>query len=190
MEIKRNKVRNKYMSCVAQEKYETRIHKQELLKIEKSPALLNYIKDSMTKKKWAPDVISGTLKAENNELRRSYSWASTYLSKKLNRQERGKRRTKIRIPQRTSIHERNSIAGQNTEIGHFEADLTFHKGNQSMNIGSIVDKKTQRITLVLNSSKHSNTVTAGFLKMIKKIPSDVRKTLTMDNGKEFVSHIA
>ena len=39
MEIKRNKVRNKYMPCVAQEKYETRIHKQELLKIEKSPAL-------------------------------------------------------------------------------------------------------------------------------------------------------
>jgi IS30 family transposase len=59
-----------------------------------------------------------------------------------------------------------------------------------MNIGSIVDKKTQRITLVLNSSKHSNTVTDGFLKMIKKIPSDVRKTLTMDNGKEFVGHIA
>ena len=69
MEIRRNKVRNKYMPCVAQEKYETRIHKQELLKIEKSPALLNYIKDSMIKKKWAPDVISGTLKAENSELR-------------------------------------------------------------------------------------------------------------------------
>ena len=41
---------------------------QELLKIKKSPALLNYIKDSMIKKKWAPDVISGTLKAENNDL--------------------------------------------------------------------------------------------------------------------------
>jgi len=206
MEIKRNKVRNKYMPCVAQEKYETRIHKQELLKIEKSPALLNYIKDSMIKKKWAPDVISGTLKAENNELRISTESIYKFIytssvasklqlsqhlpSKKLKRQERGKRRTKIGIPQRTSIHERDSVAGQNTEIGHFEADLTFHKGNQSMNIGSIVDKKTQRITLVLNSSKHSNTVTAGFLKMIKKIPSDVRKTLTMDNGKEFVGHIA
>ena len=160
MEIKRNKVRNKYMPCVAQKKYETRVHKQELLKIEKSPALLNYIKDSMIKKKWAPDVISGTLKAENSELRIStesiYKFIYTssvasklqlsqYLpSKKLKRQERGKRRARIGIPQRTSIHERDSIAGQNTEIGHFEADLTFHKGNQSMNIGSIVDKKKHR----------------------------------------------
>ena len=206
MEISRNKVRNKYMPCVAQDKYETRIHKQELLKIEKSPALLSYIKDSMIKKKWAPDVIAGTLKAENNELRISTESIYKFIytssvasklqlsqhlpSKKLKRQARGKRRAKTGIPQRTSIHERDLIAGQNKETGHFEADLTFHKGNQSMNIGSIVDKKTQKITLILNSSKHSNTVTSGFLKMIKKIPADARKTLTMDNGKEFVGHIA
>ena len=67
-----------------------------------------------------------------------------------------------------SIHESDSIARKNTEIDHSEVDLTFYKDDQSMNIGSIVDKNTQIITLVLNSSKHSNTVTAEFLKMIKK----------------------
>ena len=32
MEIKKNKVRNRYIPCVAQEKYETRIHNKSYLK--------------------------------------------------------------------------------------------------------------------------------------------------------------
>ncbi|WP_341792119.1 helix-turn-helix domain-containing protein [Rickettsia endosymbiont of Gonocerus acuteangulatus] len=44
MELKRNKVKDKYMSCVAQEKYENRMYQQELLKIEKNPMLLDYTK--------------------------------------------------------------------------------------------------------------------------------------------------
>ena len=94
------------------------------------------------------------------------------------------------MPQRIPIHERDKIAEQKTELGHFEIDLTFHKGNQSMNIGAMVDKKSQKIMLVLNDSKRSNTVTTGFLKQIKKLPQNLRKTLTMDNGKEFVGHIS
>jgi IS30 family transposase len=82
------------------------------------------------------------------------------------------------------------VAAQKIELGHFEADLTFHKGNQSMNIGSIVDKKTQKIMLVLNNSKRSATVTTGFLGKIKNLPGDIRRTITMDNGKEFVGHVS
>ena len=36
---------------------------------------------------------------------------------------------------RISIHKREAIANAKTELGHFEADLTFHKGNRSKNIG-------------------------------------------------------
>ena len=111
-------------------------------------------------------------------------------SKRHKRQERGKRKQRIQIPQRIRIHARNKIAEQKTELGHFEVDLTFHKGNQSMNIGAMVDKKSQKIMLVLNDSKRSNTVTTGFLKQIKKLPQNLRKTLTMDNGKEFIGHIS
>jgi IS30 family transposase len=37
MELRRNKSNRKYMPCVAQEKYEERLHRQELLKIERIP---------------------------------------------------------------------------------------------------------------------------------------------------------
>ncbi|WP_341792554.1 IS30 family transposase [Rickettsia endosymbiont of Gonocerus acuteangulatus] len=111
-------------------------------------------------------------------------------SKRYKRQERGKRRQRIIIPQRISIHQPDAIATKKVEVGNFEADLTFHKGNQSMNIGALVDKKSQKIILVLNNSKRAKTVTNGFLRKIKTLPNSVRKTITMDNGKEFVGHVA
>lgn len=161
----------------------------------------------MIKKKWSPDAIAGKLKLDNDQsclisTESIYRFVYTspvaaklklhrYLpSKKYKRQERGKRRQRVLIPQRVSIHEREEVAEQKIELGHFEADLTFHKGNQSMNIGSMVDKKTQKIMLVLNNSKRSASVTRGFLSKIKKLPRDIRKTLTMDNGKEFVGHVS
>lgn len=207
MELKRNKVKDQYMPCVAQEKYEKRMYQQELLKIEKNPMLLDYIKNAMIHNKWSPDAIAGKLKLDKNtdlyiSTESIYRFVYTspvaaklklfsYLpSKRYKRQERGKRRQRIIIPQRISIHQREAIAMQKVEIGHFEADLTFHQGNQSMNIGVLVDKKSQRITLVLNNSKRAKTVTNGFLRKIKTLPKSVRKTMTMDNGKEFVGHVA
>ncbi|WP_341791022.1 hypothetical protein [Rickettsia endosymbiont of Gonocerus acuteangulatus] len=65
-------------------------------------------------------------------------------SKRYKRQERGKRRQRIIIPQRISIHQRDAIATKKVEVGNFEADLTFHKGNQSMNIGALVDNKESK----------------------------------------------
>ena len=207
MELKRNRVQKKYIPRVAQEKYNERLHRQGLFKIEKEPNLLSYIKDGMIKKKWFPDSISGKLKLDNGgscviSTESIYRFVYTspiaaklklhfYLpSKRYKRQERGKRRKRILIPQRVSIHDREAIADQKQELGHFEADLTFHRGNQSMNIGSMVDKKSQKVMLVLNNSKQSATVTTGFLGKIKKLPQNIRKTLTMDNGKEFVGHVA
>lgn len=60
--------------------------------------------------------------------------------KKLKRQERGKRINRVIVPNRTSIHEMSAIANQKKELGHVEIDLTSHKGNQSKNIGVMVDK--------------------------------------------------
>lgn len=59
-----------------------------------------------------------------------------------------------------------------------------------MSIGSMVDKKSQRIALVLNNSKRSAAVTMDFLKQIKKLPQKLRKTLSMENSKEFVRHVS
>jgi IS30 family transposase len=206
MEVNRNKEDGKYMPCVAHKKYEERLHKEDELKIEKSPFLQAYIAKGMMIYAWAPDVIAGRLKldksAETVSTESIYRYVYTspiaiktglysYLpQKKLKRQERGKRVKRVIIPNRTSIHKRPAIANHKKELGHVEVDLTFHKGNQSKNIGVMVDKATQKVFLILNRSKTSLTVTTGFMKKISLIPENLRKTLTMDNGKEFVGHMA
>ena len=109
--------------------------------------------------------------------------------KKLQHQPRGARIKRHVIPNRTSIHKRPDIANDKVELGHFEVDLTFHKGNRSKNIGAIVDKASQKIMLILNRCKSSLTVTTGFLAKMQSIPKKLRKTLTFDNGKEFSKHM-
>ena len=206
MEIHRNSEEGKYMPCVAQSKYKSRLHQMERSKIESSTKLQDYITRAMIEDKWSPDAISGRMKLDklpetvSTETIYQYVYASpiarklklhTYLpQRRLQRQQRGKRIPREVIPDRISIHKRKAIANEKTELGHFEADLTFHKGNRSKNIGVMVDKKSQKLILVYNRSKQSLTVTTGFLSKMKSIPAKLRKTLTMDNGKEFVGHVA
>jgi len=204
MEIRRNSEGGVYFPCRAQEKYEKRLHQSEALKIERSPYLQKYISKCMKENKWSPDAIAGRMKLENcaetisTESIYRYVYTSPiarkerlheYLPhKKLQRQQQGQRVKREVIPDRISIHKREAIANQKKELGHFEADLTFHKGNQSKNIGAIVEKVSQRIMLTLNRSKKSITVVTGFLAKMNSIPKRLRKTLTLDNGKEFYGH--
>lgn len=206
MEISRNSVSGTYMPCVAQRKYKSKLHQSELLKIERNPKLQEYIACCMIEYKWSPDAIAGRMKLErfsetvSTEAIYQYVYTSpiarksklyTYLpQRRLSRQTRGERIPREVIPDRISIHKRDDIANKKTELGHFEADLTFHRGNRSKNIGVMVDKASQKLMLVLNRCKRSLTVTTGFLKKMNYIPANLRKTLTMDNGKEFVGHIA
>ena len=205
MEIRRNKYNGDYLICKAHAIYEARVHKEDGLKIEKDPILKNYIVEKMNNDHYSPDVISVRLKLDdklpNVSTETIYKFIYTspiaaelglYMllpTKRLKRKVRGKRRQRVVIPARTSIHEREKIASKKVEIGHFEEDLTFHKGNQSANIGCLVDIMSQKIFLTKNSSKKTSTVTGGFLRNMKNIPKKARKTLTLDNGKEFVKHV-
>ena len=48
---------------------------------------------------------------------------------------------------------------------------------------------SQKVFLAKNPSKKTSAVTGGFLLKMKGIPEKARKTLTLDNGKEFVKHV-
>jgi len=204
LELRRNKRRKKYLCSIANDLYQDRLHKLDGRKIEKNPALLHYIIDKMRINKWGPDIIADHLKREpslpNISVESIYKFIYTspiarkrrlhlYLpSKKMSRQPQGQRKRRHVIPDRKSVHERDIIAQQKKELGHFEGDLTFHTGNQSMNIGCIVDKLSQKVILVLNKSKETKVVISGFYKGLKQLPWSLLKTLTLDNGTEFTNH--
>jgi len=204
MEINRNKTKNKYIPEISHQKYKTILHKKDSYKIDNNPAIYDYIIEKLDDYKWSPDVISAmieqdiglTISAEaiysyiyNSDKSKLLELYKLLPRRRFTRLKQRSRRKRITIPGRQSIHTRDSVAEDKTESGHFEGDLTFHKGNQSKNIGVIVDKKSQKSFLMLNSSKRKNTVTHGFANKINSIPQKLRKTIAFDNGKEFVSHM-
>ena len=122
MEIRRNKYKGDYLPCKVHSIYEERLHKQDGLKIEKDPILKSYIVNKMSNENYSPDVISVRLKLNGKLPNVSTETIYNFLytspiavqlglhkllpRKRLKRQERGKRRQRVVIPARTSIHER------------------------------------------------------------------------------------
>ena len=97
------------------------------------------------------------------------------------------RQKKCSIPNRVSIHEREAMIRTEAKIGNLEGDLTFNKGNQSRNIGGLVDIRSQKLFLTLNKSKTTKEVIGNMNKKLKDV-AHLIKTIAFDNGKEFTNH--
>ena len=203
MEISRNKIRGRYIPMVAEKRYKTRLHKVGFYKIESDERIFNYIVNRLKKDKWSPDVISAKMEEDiglsvsaetiynyiyNSDEAKSLKLYKYLPSRRSVRLKQGSRKKKQTIPDRISIHQREEVANDKVELGHIEADLTFNKGNRSANIAVMVDKKSHKVYLTLNDSKKADIVAQGLTKRIKEIPKQLRKTFTIDNGKEFINH--
>jgi IS30 family transposase len=172
------------------------------LKMNRFPSLKNYVIEKL-RNKWSPDAISGRLKMESDvnistETVYQYIYSDVgktlglynYLatrSKMRNRRHARKAR-KVIIPERISIHDRPEEANQRTEIGHFEADLMFCRGDRSTNIMVITERKTRYSFFVKNESKKATVVGKNLFNTLAFIPAEIRKSVTFDNGTEFVNH--
>ena len=153
----------------------------------------------------SPDIISGRRKIEQHTVNIStesiYQFIYTspiaqeqklYLFLARKRKARLHHGTRIRqkrviIPNRVSITARPDMIRKIADIGHLEGDITFNKGNQSRNIGGLVDIRTQKVFLTLNRSKRTKEVIGNMNKKLKTL-SHIIKSITLDNGTEFTNH--
>jgi IS30 family transposase len=172
-------------------------------KIEIDDNLRDYVIQGL-REEVSPDVIAGRRKLEglptvstetiyqfiyNSGVAKKQKLHLYLARKRQNRLKRGNqnRVKRYSIPDRISILERDIVAKAKTEIGHLEGDLTFNKGDQSKNIGGVVDIFSQKIFLVLNNSKQSKEVIGNMNKKLQPIEHLI-KTIAFDNGKEFTRH--
>ena len=153
---------------------------------------------------WSPEVIAGRAKRETSLFRVSHEAIYQFiygnegqrlgLYKFLLRARpkrglvHGRKTQKAKIPDRVPIHDRPAHVATREEFGHLEGDLTFFTGNQSMNLGVIVERKTRLVQLVMNESKHAVEVMKGMFNKLAGLPDFARKSITFDNGLEFVKH--
>jgi IS30 family transposase len=73
--------------------------------------------------------------------------------------------------------------------GHWEGDLIIGKGGRSA-IGVLVERSSRYVVLLhLPHGRTAEDVRAALTRQISKLPAELRRTLTWDQGKEMADHV-
>jgi transposase, IS30 family len=86
------------------------------------------------------------------------------------------------------ISERPPEASDRAVPGHWEGDLIVGKGGRSA-IGTLVERSSRYIVLLhLPHGRTADHVRVALTKQLTKLPVELRRTLTWDQGKEMAEH--
>ena len=211
-EIKRNRGRTGYRAFSASQRAKTAAasRKEGKSKLSKQEALRRYVIELPTYE-WSPKEISERLKIEYpREKTMQISHEAIYqyiyvlprgelkqtLIKAL-RQEHKCRRTRKtgnveenqgKIANMLSIEERPAEVADRKAPGHWEGDLILGKYKRSA-LGTLVERTTRYTRLVpLGDKKDALSVREAYAEAFKRVPDELKKTLTYDQGKEMSQH--
>lgn len=157
---------------------------------------------------WSPTQIVETLKMDYpSDVSMTISPESIYtylfvlpkgtLKKELlsclrqNRKHRHKQRrgveAKRKLEDMLSIEERPKEVEDRIVPGHWEGDLIVGKNNRSA-LGTLVERTTRTTILVQIKSRNADVVAKAFAKAVKRLPKEMKLTLTYDQGREMAQH--
>ncbi len=158
---------------------------------------------------WSPQQIAGWLKTEfpddsnlhishESIYRTLFVQARGALKKELVAHLRSKRlmrraknattkgQPRGRIVNAVSIHERPAAVEDRAIPGHWEGDLLSGAGNS--HIATLVERSSRYTMLVKVAGKDTVSVVSGLTRQVRKLPKQLRKSLTWDRGLELASH--
>lgn len=151
---------------------------------------------------WSPDQIAATLKQEfprEPERRVSrqaiYNWIQRQPDRsrwrkclRLRGRERGPD-LRGKMPRAVSIEGRPKIVDRRQRLGDWEGDTIVGKGRRS-GLFTAVDRKSGFLQMIKVDDLRADTVRTAAEAKMGLLPERLRKTLTLDNGKEFSAHEA
>ncbi len=105
------------------------------------------------------------------------------------RRPRSRIETRGRIPGMVMISERPAEVEDRAIPGHWEGDLIIGKNAQSA-VGTLVERSTRYVMLLhLPDGRFPVQVDAAMRRAIRKLPKELVRTITWDQGKEMHRHI-
>ena len=105
------------------------------------------------------------------------------------RRAQGRGSGRGRIKDMVSISERPAEVEDRAVPGHWEGDLIAGRSNRSF-IGTLVERQTRFVMLAeLGRDASTATVTAQIASQIKRLPEQLRLSLTWDQGREMAGHL-
>ena len=177
-------------------------------KLSDNQKLWAYIRKKLKKKKWSPRQIVEELKIDyplDMTMRISPEAIYTYiyvlprgaLKKELtaclrrNHKRRYKQSRGVRIERKLedmlSIEERPKEVEDRIVPGHWEGDLIIGKYNRSA-LGTLVERTTRTTILIPIKNREAETVAKAFAKEVKKLPKQMKLSMTYDQGREMARH--
>jgi len=176
-------------------------------KLEDNLRLVNYIYSKL-KKKWSPRQIAEELKIEypkDMSMRIAPETIYTYIyvlprgalkkeliaclrrgHKRRYKQSR-KAQTERKLEDMLSIEERPKEVEDRIVPGHWEGDLIIGKYNRSA-LGTLVERTTRTTILVKLKNRQAETVAKAFAFEVKRLPQQMKLSLTYDQGREMAQH--
>ena len=152
---------------------------------------------------WSPETIAGRLKADypDDDIMRLchetiYRWIyedsrnKGDLHRHLRRGHKYRRRQKRYgsgrrfIPDRVSIDLRPSVVNTRERVGDWEGD-TVEGGKGTSHLATHVERKCRYLIATKLTDKKASTMTVQSVALFRRMPRRLRRTLTVDNGKEF-----
>jgi len=170
--------------------------------------LWKYILKKLRKKKWSPRQIAEELEKDyplDMTMRISPEAIYTYvyvlprgsLKKELtaclrqNHKRRHKQSRSVKMERRIedmlSIEERPKEVEDRIIPGHCEGDLIIRKNNR-LALGTLVERATRTTILVPVKSRGAEIVAKAFAKEVKKLPRQMKLTMTYDQVREMARH--
>jgi IS30 family transposase len=90
------------------------------------------------------------------------------------------------LPNTVSIRERPASVEDRAVPGHWEGDLFF--GAKNSQIITLVERQSRFVMLGKIPNKETQTVVSALIRQARKLPDELYKSLTWDNGKELADH--
>ena len=149
---------------------------------------------------WSPDQISRRTESEfsqDPDRRLSHQTIYNWIEQQEDRRDweqclrRGGRRLgptkRGQLPACASIEGRPKIVDQRRRYGDWEGDTVVGKGRRS-GVLTAVERKSGYLCAAKLNSLQSDAVVQGAGRRMGKLPRELRRTATFDNGKEFAQH--
>ena len=201
-ELRRNSNKNgTYSAITADKKY----HQRRIACGRKTKKFLDTALKAYVSEKlhigWSPEQISGRAKFDNEPFSISYNTIYRAIDKgilpkqyrlllRIKRIKNRKRKTndkRGKIANAISISQRPVEAEKRLEYGHWESDTVLGKRKTGC-IGTHVERKSGFLIAFKLEHRRDNLFNQATERAFSLIPSELKKSLTVDNGSEFYSH--
>ncbi len=200
-ELRRNRSRNGYWAVAAQRKARRRRSQRPWVAKLERPEVRRYVRERL-RQRWSPDEIAGRSRGDFPRDRRRqvshqtiYTWirAEQAAGKQWQRYLRrlGRKRPDVekrgKLPASVSIEGRPAVVDRRSRYGDWEGD-TIVGANRRGGAVTLVERKSGYLLLGKVPDLRAATVRRAAAERYRSTPPSLRKTLTLDNGKEFAEH--